>query len=105
MAGTIWKMKSDPEEQRRPIHVLLLSDGSDQKLHKLFSGQMRCEWHNNEIHDFHMTPEQVNWARKVEFIAALQKLGVDKLFIANDALGIDNGRYNPLLNVCIDIFV
>ncbi|KAJ3042000.1 hypothetical protein HDV00_008291 [Rhizophlyctis rosea] len=82
-------MHSTPTTHRRPVYVLLTSNGYDEKLIHIFSGKQECTWHK-EKHNFGFSPEQTNWARKIEVSALLQRAGVDKTFIANDGEGLDN---------------
>ncbi|KAJ3279919.1 hypothetical protein HK104_001070 [Borealophlyctis nickersoniae] len=77
------------KKTRQPVYAVILSDGRDEKLYHLFNGKQRCEWHN-ETHQFGFSHEQVNWARKIEVAAILQRAGVDKTFLVNDTEGLDN---------------
>jgi hypothetical protein len=84
MAGAIQEQK----QAGRPVFLVLLTNGADDDLLKIYNGQTFCEWHQT-YHKMSLTMEQLMWARKVEFIASSQRLGADKIFILENGQGLD----------------
>ncbi len=85
MAGAIQEQK----EKGRQVYLVLLTNGVNRGLLDVMNGKVKCTLHNT-YHHFNLTQEQVNQARRVEFMESAKKLGVDSIFIAENGLGIDD---------------
>lgn len=90
MAGAIVEHKA----AGRPVWLVLITDGSNDGLLQVMNGQIPCGapgLHGSTgpvWHSFNLTMEQLEWARSVEFVASAKALGVDEVFIVNDAQGL-----------------
>lgn len=84
MAGAIREHK----DAGRQVYMVLLTNGFNSGLRDILNGNTLCTWHNT-YHDCNLTQDQVNWARKVEFIQSAKALGADSIFILNDGSGIN----------------
>jgi len=85
MAGAVQEQK----EAGRAVYLVLLTDGVSEDWLKILDGRTFCRWHHT-YHDLPLTMEQMIWARKVEFVASAARLGADKIFILDDAQGLDD---------------
>ena len=93
MAGAIRQHK----EAGHPVYLVLLTDGANPSLLKILNGLTWCTWHQTH-HNFDLSMEQLCWARKMEFVASAKQLDVDRIFMVNDAQGLDLGmEYKKLV--------
>lgn len=101
MAGAIREHK----DARRPVYLVLLTNGINSDVLNILNGVVECPWHQIG-HNFQLTMEQMMWARKVEFVASAGRLGVDKIFILDDGQGFDDvepyTNYGNFVNRLID---
>ena len=93
MAGAIGQHK----ELGHPVYLVLLSNGANRSLLDILNGLTWCTWHQTH-HNFGLSMEQLCWARKMEFVASAKQLNVDRIFMVNDAQGLDLGmKYEKLV--------
>src|SRR5262245_20336553 len=97
MAGAIGQHK----EAGHPVYLVLLTNGANRLLLEILNGLSWCTWHQTH-HNFHLSMEQLCWARKTEFVASAKQLNVDRIFMVNDAQGLKLGmEYEKLVRSVI----
>jgi hypothetical protein len=72
----------------RPVYVVLFTNGAGSSAINILNGKEKCGSHNT-FHHFNLTLEDFIYARNNEFIAACKKLGVNRVYIANNGKGFD----------------
>ena len=72
----------------RPVYVVLFTNGAGSTAINILNGKEKCNSHNS-FHHFNLTIEDFINARNNEFIAACKKLGVHRVYIANNGKGFD----------------
>ena len=72
----------------RPVFVVLFTNGAGSSAINILNGKEKC-YNHNTFHHFNLTQEDIITARNAEFIAACKKLGVHRIYIANNGKGFD----------------
>ncbi len=72
----------------RPVYVVLFTNGASSSAIDILNGKEKCSFHK-AFHHFNLTLEDFINARNNEFIAACKKLGVHRVYIANNGKGFD----------------
>lgn len=91
MAGAICEYKA----KGRPVFLVLLTDGYNEKVLQILNGQVFCTTHG-VYHNLHLTMQQLIWARKIEFFSSAMALAVDRVFVVNNGEGFpDRQADNP----------
>ena len=72
----------------RPVYVVLFTNGLSSGAINILNGKEKCSNHKT-FHHFNLSLEDFFNARNNEFIAACKKLGVHRVYIANNGKGFD----------------
>jgi hypothetical protein len=72
----------------RPVYVVLFTNGAGSNAINILNGKEKCSSHNT-FHHFNLSLQDLINARNDEFIAACKKLGVHRVYIANNGKGFD----------------